>query len=206
MPRASIIQQIAPLPDDLSMRHGLFALYAIQQWESMPTRQEPYAPGYFYNNVQGMLNGLTNVSRQTVLRHLFGAVCVACSAEVDPTRTTFDHLMPLADGGPDDPSNSIVLCRPCNSSKGKKDLLEWWQWKGYKALDLPRTILVLYARIYWQHTPAVRLDGSIPPAMQMFLLERLTCLPSEGHRIALVGATFAGVGMARWLGKDPGRA
>jgi 5-methylcytosine-specific restriction endonuclease McrA len=34
-----------------------------------------------------------------------------------------DHLIPLSRGGPHDPGNVIPACRPCNQSKGNRDLL-----------------------------------------------------------------------------------
>ena len=31
---------------------------------------------------------------------------------------TIDHVLPLSQGGADDPSNMVVACRPCNLKKG----------------------------------------------------------------------------------------
>src|SRR5438105_2144282 len=41
--------------------------------------------------------------------------CADCGATTDLTR---DHVIPLADGGTNDPSNIVIRCRKHNSSKG----------------------------------------------------------------------------------------
>jgi hypothetical protein len=203
----SVIRAEAPLPPEFTQRHALYALYVLQDWECLPTnRPDPYAPGFFYNRIQATLNGLQNVSRTTVLRHLHTAACLVCDAPIDLTRSTLDHLMPLHDGGPQSPSNALMLCRHCNSSKGARDLLAWWLFKGYKVNDLPRNILCLYARIYWQHLSETRLAALAPAATHEFLVTRLTILPSEAHRIALIGSTYAGCAFARWLKEPPAHA
>ena len=198
--RHSVIRADHPIPADLTRRHALCALYALQDWECLPTtRPDPYAPGFFYNRIAGMMNGLANISRDTALRHMASATCLVCDAPIDLRNSTLDHLMPLNDGGPQSPSNVLMLCRRCNSSKGAKDLLEWWQWKGYKVPDLPRNILCLYARIYWQHLGAERLAHPAPEATRTFVAARLQVLPSDPHRIALMGAVYAGCALDHWL-------
>lgn len=46
-----------------------------------------------------------------------GRVCAECGATED---LSIDHIMPEALGGADDLDNLRVLCRPCNSRKGKR--------------------------------------------------------------------------------------
>ena len=45
-------------------------------------------------------------------------------------KLTVDHLIPQAKGGAHSGDNSVWACRSCNSSKGKKDLLDWLDQKG----------------------------------------------------------------------------
>jgi hypothetical protein len=196
-PRYSVIAPEEPLPRDLTQRQALFALYALQEWECLPPRPDPYGPGFFYSRIHAVLTGLTNVSRQTMFRHLTTGKCLVCDAPIDLTRTTLDHLLARDKGGPDDPSNALMLCRPHNSSKGTKDLLEWWGLKGFQ--PLPRTVLCLYARIHWQHLGPERLMAPCPAPTQHFLVARMQGLPGVPYQIALIGATYAGCAFAAWL-------
>lgn len=45
---------------------------------------------------------------------------------------TIDHVFPRARGGADDADNAVWACRSCNSSKGKRDLLEWYADRGVR--------------------------------------------------------------------------
>jgi 5-methylcytosine-specific restriction endonuclease McrA len=200
----SVIHHEAPLPPDLSKGQTLIALYALQQWECLKQPQlSPYKPGYFYNAIQGILRGLETPSRGTALRHLATSACIACGDPVNPLRSRFDHIIPSASGGPEDLGNALVLCRPHNSSKGTRDLLDWWLWKSYDALLLPREVLCLYARIHWQHYGPEVLGEPTPPFLAAFLCARAAALPGDDYRIALIGAAFAASGFVRWLKEPP---
>lgn len=50
----------------------------------------------------------------------WGNKCANCPAVTD---LSIDHIKSVFDGGSNEESNLQVLCRPCNSSKGKKSLL-----------------------------------------------------------------------------------
>jgi len=43
---------------------------------------------------------------------------------------SLDHLFPSKSGGPDTGDNVVWACRPCNSSKGARDLVEWLVSRG----------------------------------------------------------------------------
>lgn len=49
--------------------------------------------------------------------------CVYCGSNVD---LSFDHIIPISRGGPDNAENQVLSCRSCNSSKGDKDPFEWY--------------------------------------------------------------------------------
>jgi len=201
----SVLWTEPPIPEDLTQRHGLFCLYALQQWECLrQPREGPYKPGYFYHSLFGVLRGLQTPSRTTALRHQLTRTCIACQALVDLTRTRLDHIIPAAQDGPEHLGNAIVLCRRCNSSKGARDLLAWWHAKQYPATALPREVLCLYARIHWQHYAAAWLGQPIAAALREFLLARAAGLPSQDHRIALYGSAYAACALVRWL-KEPAR-
>lgn len=48
--------------------------------------------------------------------------CVYCGAT---DALSLDHLIPRLRGGEDAADNLVTACRPCNSSKGGRDVLEW---------------------------------------------------------------------------------
>src|SRR3954451_1542411 len=49
--------------------------------------------------------------------------CSYCGSRDD---LSVDHLISKKRGGPDHGENMVWACRPCNSSKGASDVLEWF--------------------------------------------------------------------------------
>lgn len=58
--------------------------------------------------------------RQTVSAYK-GLICSYCGDEAE----SIDHIVPVAEGGGNDPLNLVPACQSCNSSKGTKSLLEF---------------------------------------------------------------------------------
>ena len=56
-----------------------------------------------------------------------GYRCKYCGSEAEPLHC--DHVVPVIDGGDDDPSNLATACKPCNLSKGDKSVFEWLTWR-----------------------------------------------------------------------------
>lgn len=52
--------------------------------------------------------------------------CKVCDASFDTVKYHVDHIIALASGGSNWPSNLQLLCAPCNLSKGAKDFNDWW--------------------------------------------------------------------------------
>lgn len=191
MAMKSIIKVPDECPADLSLREAIYILYAMQHFESTMKGGKLYGPGLFYKCIQQVLKGLKNLgSRKTMLSHLSDPKCIVCGEVPDTLRgKMFDHMIPKALGGPDDMSNMVVLCKIHNSSKGKKDLLEWWMSKKWRAIDLPRNILCLYARLMWAYhgrvLPGVKLA---PDYMRAFIEERSKALFPKEHIVAMYGS------------------
>ncbi len=63
-----------------------------------------------------------------------------------------DHLIPRIQGGPDEADNLIPSCRSCNSSKGRRDMMSWANWKGFfPTILLLRRYMKLVARYCETH-------------------------------------------------------
>lgn len=56
-----------------------------------------------------------------------GAQCSYCGCT---EQIVLDHLIPRAAGGRDTGDNLLPACKRCNSSKGSKDFLRWYQARG----------------------------------------------------------------------------
>jgi hypothetical protein len=187
-------------PVDFGWREALIVLYAIQHYEIICKRSnKTYGPGIFYSHAANFLSGLRNKgSRKTILNHLNNPVCVKCGVPIDIKGKVLDHIIPKHAGGTDDLGNMMVLCKSHNSSKGKKDLIEWWIMQGWDVQGLPRDILCLYARDMWQHLienpiACTRLPGYI----RTFINERVKSFPSAEHVIALYRSTYRTIGLLR---------
>lgn len=52
--------------------------------------------------------------------------CFYCHQEMPKNQLTADHVFPRIKGGVNNMDNIIYVCKSCNSSKGKRDLIEWF--------------------------------------------------------------------------------
>lgn len=48
--------------------------------------------------------------------------CATCGQSITPSNAETDHIIPIADGGSDEPHNIQWLCKPCNRAKGELSL------------------------------------------------------------------------------------
>src|ERR1017187_1099714 len=71
--------------------------------------------------------------------------CSYCGSQDD---LTLDHMIPRLRSGPHSADNLVRACRPCNSSKHARDLLEWMVAKR----EFPSlTVLSRYLKIAIAH-------------------------------------------------------
>ena len=61
---------------------------------------------------------------------------------------SFTHIFPQNAGGKDDAENLIFACKSCNSSKGKKDLMEWMAFRG---TFLPLMVIRRYLKLVYNY-------------------------------------------------------
>ena len=74
---------------------------------------------------KGLKDGTMNIRSifdDEKIKLKLGMFCNYCGSDFS---LALDHVLPQKLGGEDDGDNLIYACRSCNSSKGKKDLLEW---------------------------------------------------------------------------------
>ena len=93
-----------------------------------------------------------------------GQVCNYCGST---EKLALDHIFPEKYGGKDDAENLIFACKSCNSSKGKKDLMEWMNFKGR---FLPLMIIRRYLKLTFNYCNTYNLlDSNIADLKTMEL-------------------------------------
>jgi hypothetical protein len=99
------------------------------------------------------------------------SICIYCGGS---DRLSVDHLVPKSSGGIDTGDNLILACRSCNSSKGKKDLLDWYRSKEkFPPLMLLRRYLKLANKFCSEHVLLDKDMGEIDRSTVPFALEYL---------------------------------
>ncbi len=103
-----------------------------------------------------------------------GQVCNYCGS---PDNLALDHIFPQKYGGKDNAENLIFACRSCNSSKGKKDLMEWMNFRGrFLPLLIIRRYLKLTFNYCYEHG---LLDMQIEELRGMELPFKIDLLPTN---------------------------
>jgi hypothetical protein len=93
---------------------------------------------------KGLMDGTMNIRTifdDEKIKLLSGNKCSYCGS---PESLALDHIFPKISGGKDSGDNLVYACRSCNSSKGKKDLLAWME---YKHTFPPLMILRRYLKL-----------------------------------------------------------
>jgi hypothetical protein len=106
--------------------------------------------------------------------------CIYCNCKKN---LSWDHLIPLHKGGPNIISNQIVACRSCNSSKGDKDIFEWY---AGRQEEIPALVKSKYLKLVYDFHEAmgtldladVNMDGNLD-VMDLGAIFRVP-FPKEG--------------------------
>ena len=110
-------------------------------------KQEKYAPFNYMIRAKlfkGLMEGSMNIRTlfdDEKVKLLSGSKCSYCGSTES---LALDHIFPQKFGGKDAGDNLIYACRSCNSSKGKKDMMEWM---NYKKTFPPLMILRRYLKL-----------------------------------------------------------
>lgn len=165
-----------------TVRHLIYYSYAnlAMAHTAVEKKQEKY--GVFNFMIRAKLfKGLKNGSMN--MRSIFddekikletGQICNYCGSS---DKLALDHVLPKKLGGKDDAENLIYACRSCNSSKGKKDLMEWMD---YKDQFLPLMIIRRYLKLTYSYcNNNGLLDQQITDLAAMELPFRIDLLPTS---------------------------
>lgn len=93
---------------------------------------------------KGLLTGTMNVRTifdDEKIKLSIGTKCNYCDST---DKLALDHILAQKLGGKDEGDNLIFACKTCNSSKGKKDLMEWMNFRGE---FLPLMIIRRYLKL-----------------------------------------------------------
>jgi hypothetical protein len=151
-----------------------------------------YGSGFFRK--RDWAGNLAGENRRVSLR-LSQSPCIRCGQALS-AGSTGDHIIPLSAGGPLGAQNYLPLCRSCNASKGRKDLIEWWHDSGRSANKLPHDVICAYARLMFSVLNSNR-NRQAPEHLERASRELLASLPSTKHasellRVAEIQAMRAG--------------
>lgn len=114
-----------------TVKEILFWSYAnlAMAHSAVEKKQKKYMP-FNYMIRAKLFKGLMDSSMN--IRSLFddekvklsqGSICTYCGST---DKLSLDHIFPRRYGGTDTGDNLIYACKTCNSSKGKKDLMQWY--------------------------------------------------------------------------------
>jgi len=141
-------------------------------------KQDKYGPFNFmirsklFNGLKSGTMNMRTIFDDEKIKLQTGQICNYCGST---EKLALDHIFPQKYGGQDDAENLIFACRTCNSSKGKKDLMEWMAFRGQ---FLPLMIIRRYLKLtfnYCNHNGL--LDKNIEDLKEMGLPFRIDLLP-----------------------------
>jgi hypothetical protein len=132
-----------------TVRERLFWSYAnlAMAHTAVERKQEKYVTFNYMIRAKlfkGLCTGTMNIRTlfdDEKIKLLSGQKCSYCGSTSD---LALDHIFPQKFGGKDAGDNLVYACRQCNSSKGKKDLMEWMHSKNlFPSLMILRRYLKL---------------------------------------------------------------
>jgi hypothetical protein len=127
-PESRLVRGTASLPETIETYHELIC---YQHARLIQLAADISYDEFLWKRYHQLKDGeyeMASISKEDryQLKEDFG-VCIYCKTEAD---TTFDHLIPTSDGGPDKISNQVPACQSCNSSKGDRNVIDWCTERG----------------------------------------------------------------------------
>ena len=118
-----------------TVKEVLFWSYAnlAMAHTAIDKKQQKYGPFNYMIRAKlfkGLIDGTMNIGTlfdDEKIKLLSGCKCNYCGSI---EHLALDHIFAKKFGGKDAGDNLIYACRSCNSSKGKKDMMEWMDYKN----------------------------------------------------------------------------
>ena len=157
-PEPRLVRHTATLPDRIETYHELICYQHARLIQL--AAGVPHA-GFLWRRYNQLREGeyeMASITKEDKyqIKEDFG-ICTYCKEE---TETTFDHVIPVSQGGDDSISNQVPACKSCNSSKGDKDVIEWCKERGE---PVPRLVWGKYLKQFGEQLEAEgRLHDEIP--------------------------------------------
>jgi hypothetical protein len=137
-----------PPPADPSLRQHLAWAYgnlamaekALHDGDSGYGRVHYMIRSRIYREMSAGSMSPRSLMRDQKIRMKLPQQCIYCGGV---EHLAIDHVVASAAGGADAGDNAVWACRSCNSSKGKRDLFDWWGTAG--RMGLPPLFVV---RVY----------------------------------------------------------
>jgi len=73
--------------------------------------------------------------------------CEYCGSTEPPF--TKDHIIPLVRGGIDIQNNLVLACKSCNSSKGERDVFDWY-YNARHEKEIPKMVWSKYLKLVYE--------------------------------------------------------
>jgi len=167
-------QQIETVRDLIYLSYSNLAM----AHSAVMRKQEKYGPFNFmirsrlFKGLQTGTMNMRTIFDDEKIKLQTGQICNYCGSS---DKLSLDHIFPQKLGGRDDAENLIFACRTCNSSKGKKDLIEWMNHRGQ---FLPLMIIRRYLKLTFNYcSENGLLDKNVDKLKNMELPFRIDLLP-----------------------------
>jgi 5-methylcytosine-specific restriction endonuclease McrA len=118
-------------------------------------RQWGFVMDRFRKLVEGRIKP-SDIIRENKLLVESGKRCAYCGSE---RGLSWEHIIPLSLGGPDDIDNLVLACRGCNSSKGDRDPYAWYlaEYGERGKYRVPRLVAGKCLKLFYERAESIGL-------------------------------------------------
>lgn len=131
---------------------SLSYLWTLKQYTIIQKRSgNKYTIGFLDKLQNNTMKWITTEPARSIIRLRKLNRCSYCNVELFDKNGDGDHIVGKSlDGALWQVPCCHTIISNCNSSKGGKDLLDWWMKKGRNINDLKTDVLSIYLRAKWR--------------------------------------------------------